>query len=429
MKITLAYGKNGLPVEVDAALAPAVYRKKSMPGAADPDAVVKAALAETTGAPRLREIAAGKKTACIVINDITRPVPNRLILPPLIAELTAAGLTPGNISLINATGTHRPAPPDEQAELVGEDILSRHPFLNHDCHDRAAHRHVTDTENGTHVLLDARYLDADVKVLTGLIEPHFMAGYSGGRKALCPGLAHIDTVRSIHHPKFMEAARATNCVVDDNPLHNELIGICAAAGVDFILNVVINEDRDVCAVAAGDMKAAHAAGVAFARQYDSVPARGAADIVITSSAGYPLDKTYYQAVKGMCGVTGILSPGGDIIIAAECSEGMGNDSFLECLRVRARFETHDDYIRHIECNENFIPDQWQVEKLSQAMCCGEIHLVSGGLTEKDLELTLVRRAETVEAALAACLQKHGPSAKIAIVPEGPYLIPYMEGDH
>lgn len=427
MDITLSYGKTGLKISVDDTLAPVVFRKKAMPVLEDADASVDAALNAPLGTPPLRDIARGKRTACIIINDITRPVPNKVILPHLIDELRAAGLADENICILNATGTHRPADRAEQVELVGEDILARHPFFNHDSFNDAQHRHIGDTAAGTPVHLDTRALDADVKILTGLIEPHFMAGYSGGRKALCPGVASIKTVQAIHHPKFMEAENAENVIVSGNPLHRELTEISRMAGVDFILNVVIDEERRVCGVFCGGVEAAHDAGMAFARQFDTVASLQLFDVVITTSAGYPLDKTYYQTIKGMCGVTGILKPGGSMIIASACSEGMGNETFLECLRVRARFDNHDDYIRHIEKREHFIPDQWQVEKLSQALRRGRVYLVSDGLSDADFELTLANRAASVEDALAACLQIHGPSAKIAVVPEGPYVIPFFQG--
>jgi len=428
MKIKLAYGRHGLDIHIDDALQAAVYRKKPNPGAADPRAVVHKAMAEPVGSPRLREIARGKTTAAIVINDITRPVPNKLLLPQIIDELHWAGIKDADICILNATGTHRAAPREEQVELVGGDILARHPFYNHDCHADHEHLYIGLSPNGTEVFLDKRYLEADVRILTGLLEPHFMAGYSGGRKALCPGLASIKTVRSIHHPRFMEHPTATNLMVHENFLHKELLTIIEMAGVDFIVNVVINEDRELCAAFCGHVDKAHLAGVEFARQFDVVQAAEPADIVVTTSAGYPLDKTYYQAVKGMCGVEHLVRPGGAIIIAAECEEGMGNPVFMDCLRVRAQFASHEDYIRHIEKPDNFMPDQWQVEKLSQALRRARIMLYAPALSDADHELTLCERADSVENAMQLCLQKYGPSAKIAIVPEGPYVIPTAKGD-
>ena len=217
-------------------------------------------------------------------------------------------------------------------------------------------------------------------------------------------------------------------MVKGNFMHEELLSIIRMARVDFIVNAVINEDRELCAAFCGDVDEAHLAGVEAARRYDVVEADAEADIVITTSAGYPLDKTFYQAVKGLCGVEGLVRRGGTVILAAECSEGMGNPAFLDCLRVRAQFASHDDYIRHIEQPDHFIPDQWQVEKLSQALRRAHAVLVAGGLSEKDHQLTLCERAASVESALRACLQKHGPSAKIAVVPEGPYVIPVVKGE-
>jgi nickel-dependent lactate racemase len=375
----------------------------------------------------LREIATGKKSACIVINDVTRPVPNKLLLPPILDELLAAGVPKSNIIILNATGTHRPNLGQEIIELVGEKIASEYTFINHDCFDDAAHRRLADTSRGTEVYIDSRYLDAEVKILTGLIEPHFMAGYSGGRKAICPGIASIKSVSRIHSPHFMEMPNATNCVVDDNPLHLELTEIASSAGVDFIVNVVIDEDRVLCGVFSGDFEKAHHEGVRFAMQYDMVPAGEAADIAITSSAGYPLDKTYYQTIKGMVGAMNVVKQDGIIIIASECSEGMGNETFVACLRKFGETRDIAGFVDHISIPDNFMPDQWQVEKLLTALRKVDIILVSGGLTLEQKAITQVKSADTLDAALQMALKLKGDNARVAVIPEGPYVIPCCEG--
>ncbi len=425
MKIDVAFGKGKLEVDVPDANLSAIYRKKKMEKKSDPERAVREALAVPIGSPTLFRIARGKSSACIVVNDITRPVPNSLILPPMIEELTAAGIPKSKIILLNATGTHRPNIGAEALELLGEKIASEFDLLNHDCFDAAAHRNIGVTASGTEVKLDARYLDSDVKILTGLIEPHFMAGYSGGRKAVCPGIASIDTVRRIHSPHFMEMPNATNCVTSENPLHAELTEIARMAGVDFILNVALDEERDLCGVFCGDLEAAHRAGVEFAMRHDMAQAKEQTDIVVTSAAGYPLDKTFYQTIKGMVGALNVVKERGTIIIASECGEGLGNDTFSACLDKFGEIGDIDKYIEHISKPENFTPDQWQAEKYVAALRKAEVVLVSRGLTEKDITRARVGSAPTLQAALDAALKKRGRSARVAVIPEGPYVVPCL----
>jgi lactate racemase len=426
MIVEIAYGKTHLPVDVPDANISEVYRKRKMPKTGSPEAAVRDSLASPVGAPRISEIARGKKSACIVVNDITRPVPNKLLLPPIIEELLAAGVPKNKIIILNATGTHRPNLGAEIVELIGEEIAAGFEFVNHDCFDDASHRSLGTTKSGTDVYIDVRYLDSEVKILTGLIEPHFMAGYSGGRKVICPGIASIKTVSRIHSPHFMEAPNAANCVVGENPLHRELTEIAMMAGVDFIVNVALDEERDVCGVFSGHFDKAHAAGVKFAMRFDMVPARELADIVITSSAGYPLDKTYYQTVKGMVGALNVAKKGGTVIIASECGEGLGNDTFVECLLKYQEIGDIGKYVEYIGRPENFTPDQWQVEKLLEAKKKVDIVLVSG-LSNADKKKTQVNTAPTLDAALRECLARRGGGARIAVIPEGPYVIPCVEG--
>lgn len=423
MEIELFYGKDGLRAEVPDGNLSHIYRKKEMPVAADPDSAVRAALEKPQGTKRLSRIARGKKTACIVVNDITRPVPNALILPHIIRELNEAGIADEDILLLNATGTHRPNEGPEAEELLGAEIASKYRFENHFCFRHEDHRLVGSTRDGTDVFIDKRYLDADVRVLTGLIEPHFMAGYSGGRKALCPGVASIKTIERIHSPRFMEHADADNCVLFANPLHLELLEVCEMAGVDFILNVVLNDRRELCGVFAGHYDKAHVAGVKFARNHHEIDIKETVEVVITSSAGYPLDKTYYQTVKGMCGAEKIVKTGGTIIIVSECSEGMGNDTFVKCLNDFKAIDGIDDYVRYLSVPAHFTPDQWQVEKMLQPLRKAEIMLVSGGLSPEELEITGATPMPSVEAALDKCRRIYGDNMKIAVIPEGPYVIP------
>jgi len=425
LEIEVLYGKGHMKCKVPDENLSAVYRKSKMPPVSGADEAIRVSLAAPVGSKPLSEVAKGGETACIVINDITRPVPNRLLLPRIIDELHEAGVPDEGIFILNATGTHRPNLDDEIIELVGEEIAAKYRFENHYAFRDEDHVPVGRTAGGFDVLIDRRYVEADVKILTGLIEPHFMAGYSGGRKALCPGLASIKTIHLIHSPKILEDESSENCVIPGNPLHVELQQACEMAGVDFIVNVVINEDRELCGVFSGHYDRAHMEGVRFARQYDEIKAEEPVEIVVTSSAGYPLDKTYYQTVKGMVGALKIVKTGGTVIIASECSEGIGNETFADCLRKLDEIGDTEKYIEYISRFANFVPDQWQVEMLVKALRKAEIMLVTDNLSEQDLSITGATPMKTLDEAVQRALEIHGSAAKIAVIPEGPYVIPTL----
>ena len=279
--------------------------------------------------PPLSELARGKKSACILICDITRPVPNGTLLPPLIDTLTRAGVPRTGITILVATGLHRPNEGEELREIVGSDeIFGTVRIENHFARDRAAHVDLGRTTSGIPIMIDRRFAEADLKIVTGLVEPHFMAGYSGGRKVVAPGVAYQDTILNFHTSRILEHCNAANCIIEGNPLHNEQAEIVRTIGGIVSLNVVIDEERRIGFVNFGEIDASHLEAVAFMRNHAEVAVPRRFKTILTTSAGYPLDKTYYQTVKGMVGVIDILEPGGTIIIASECSEGMGSKEFV-----------------------------------------------------------------------------------------------------
>jgi nickel-dependent lactate racemase len=291
---------------------------------ADPAAALAGVLARPNGARPLAEIAQGRSDACVVICDITRPVPNRLILPPVLATLEAAGIPRAKITILIATGLHRPNEKDELVELVGADIAARYRVENHRGHQINDHTYLGTSPRGVPIWIDSRYVRADLKITTGLIEPHLMAGYSGGRKVVCPGLAAVETVRVWHGPAFLEHPNADCGILVGNPVHEENTWIARHAGCDFIVNAVIDAERRPLKFVAGDMEAAFLEGVDFVTDVVIDRLREPVDIVVTSSAGYPLDTTFYQAVKGLTGALPIVKQGGTIIMAAGLSEGVGS---------------------------------------------------------------------------------------------------------
>jgi lactate racemase len=332
-------------------------------------AKVEAALASPIGTPSLAELARGRQDACIVICDITRPVPNRTLLPPVLRTLEDSGIRRDRITILIATGTHRPNLGAELDELVGPDIAATYRVVNHDSKDPAAQRDLGTSPNGVPVRLDKTYCDADLKLTIGLIEPHFMAGYSGGRKLIMPGIAAFETVQRWHCPRFLEHPLATNGMVEGNPVHAESLAIARLVPPDMILDVTLDEANRITGVFAGELEAAWHAGVAFAAQHVRAAAPEPADIVVTSCAGYPLDATFYQAVKGMVGAMPVTRPGGTILITSECGEGIGSADFTRALLEAGDLEA---FVQHISQPDVFVPEEWQVEELAKAARHAEI---------------------------------------------------------
>ncbi len=423
MRIELNYGNGRLAVALPDGLDVTVIRKHPMPALADAKGAATAALAHPVGnTPPLIETARGKRSACILICDITRPVPNGLILPPLIDTLIAAGVPRQGITVLVATGLHRPNEGTELAELVGDpSILEKVTVANHFARDDAQHALLGRTKSGTVVRLDRRFLDAELKVATGLVEPHFMAGYSGGRKVIAPGVAHAETITTFHSARFMEHPGCANCVLEGNPLHEEQLEIVRMLGGALAVNVVIDEERRPSLVNYGEVVASHLEAVSFVRRYAEVPVPRRFSTILTSAAGYPLDKTYYQTVKGMVGPIDILSPGGDIIIASACSEGMGSAHYVEAQR---RLIEHGarHFLERIKAQSHALIDEWQTEMQLKPMRLGNIHLYTEGLAPADRALTGVDMVASIEAAISASVARTGDRA-IAVIPEGPYVVP------
>jgi nickel-dependent lactate racemase len=421
MKVELSYGRGTLPVEFPEDLEVTVIRKPPMPVLPDPSAAVRAALARPVGAPPLVHQAKGKKTACILICDITRPVPNALLLQPLIRELLVAGVPASGITVLVATGLHRPNLGAELEELIGDPwVLRTVRVENHYARNDDDHVDLGFTAAGTPVKLDRRFVQAEIKIATGLVEPHFMAGYSGGRKVIAPGVAHRDTITTFHSERFMSHPRAENCVLAGNPLHEEQLAIAAMVGPVLSADLVIDERRRLSFVSFGEVVQSHALAVAFVEHYARVPVPRRFKTVVTSAAGYPLDRTYYQTVKGMVAPLDILEPGANLIIASECSEGIGSPEYVRAQR-RLIALGPDGFLREIEKKRFADVDEWQTQMQLKPMRIGRIHLYCGGPV--DPLLTGVSAIDSVGRAVQdSAREKRDP--KVAVIPEGPYVVPF-----
>ncbi len=422
MRITLDYGRTGLDVELpdERVVGPLAIRPAAP--LADPAAAVAGALAHPLGTPPLATLARGRKNACILVCDITRPVPNRVILPPLLETLQEQGIARRDILILVATGLHRPNEGAELEEMLGPDLVANYRVENHHGKVLDEHDYLGTTPNGVPVHLDRRYVRADLKITTGLIEPHLMAGYSGGRKVICPGIAALETVKVWHGPKFLEHPKADCGIVEGNPVHEENTRIARMAGCDFIVNVCLDDRRQITWVGAGHMERAWEEGVRFVESVVRVSVSEPLDIVVTSCAGYPLDTTFYQAVKGMTGALPIVKQGGTIIVVASLSEGLGSAEFQHLMEDNPDLKV---FKQRILGKDYFVMDQWQLEELAKVVERCKVKLVTDGIPAETLRRCYVEPAATVEQAVADSLAEYGPSARIAVIPKGPYVLPYV----
>ncbi len=426
MRCTLKYGKCGLTVELPDAWDVTVVSRPPLPGAADPTAAVRDALDSPRGAFELSREARGARTACVLVCDLTRPVPNGLILRPLVERLLAAGVPQSGITILVATGLHRPCPPAELAEIIGDPWVQQHATVaNHVARDDAAHTLLGTTDQGVPVRVDRRVVEADVRVAVGLVEPHFMAGWSGGRKLVLPGAAHADTIMAFHSARMLGHPRAATCVLDGNPLHLTSSQAIGMVGRTLAVSVVINDDRKLAFASFGEVSESFRAAVAFAEPRIRVPVPAPFPVVLTCAAGYPLDSTWYQAVKGACGGAPILRPGGELFLAAACSEGFGSREF-RASQERLRRLGPERFRAEAAGRARAEIDEWETIMLLKAMDAGALHLYSQGLAAEDMALTAAAPVSDLAASLRKAVERAG-SRRVAIIPEGPYTAPYVSG--
>jgi nickel-dependent lactate racemase len=361
-------------------------------------------------------LAQGKRTAAISVCDITRPAPNSRTLPPLLSRLHAAGIPVEGITILIATGLHRPATAEEIQTIVGPEIAATYRVVNHDAHDFAQHRPLGSTGRGTPVYVDERFLAADLHITLGFIEQHLMLGFSGGRKLIVPGLAAQQTIQVIHSPRFMREPLATEGSIAGNPLHAELLEAARMARHDFILDVTLTQERRISGVFAGDPVKAHAAGVDFLERTSLERLPQPADAVITSGAGYPLDLTFYQSTKGISAAEHIVRPGGRILLLGACGEGVGSPPFAAMLKDFPGYESFLDSIRETPV----VNDQWQLEKLSLTGLKHDLLFYTPGVRKDQLGALAASVFDDVQEAVAAALDGLQPGARVALVPDGPY---------
>ncbi len=417
MKSLFLFGKGGMEVSVPDGFDCHEIRSRKAVAVADEAAAVNEALDHPIACEPLVDLARGRKTAAISVCDITRPAPNRITLPPLLARLHKAGIPHDSIIILIATGLHRAATREEVDIIVGPEIAAKYRVVSHNARALEEHRYAGETRRGTPVYVDERFVSADLHITLGFIEQHLMLGFSGGRKLIVPGLAAQETIKVIHSPRFIREPLATEGSITGNPLHEELLECARMVRHDFIVDVALTQERKIAGVFAGDPVKAHAAGVEFVEKACLEEVDELADVVITSSAGFPLDLTFYQSAKGITAAAHIAKPGGRILIIAECAEGMGSEEYARMVKnMKGGYAEYLDQVRDLPVEV----DRWQLEKLSLAGVQNELYYYTPGVTKKELGPLGTRWFGDIDQAIAAVLRGVPRGARVALVPEGPY---------
>jgi nickel-dependent lactate racemase len=411
MRLALPFGPASLDVELpdDAA----VLAPKPASPLSQPTQDVRLAIAAPAATPPFAELARGRRTCCIAVPDLTRPAVWEWVIPPLRHALREAGVE--HLEIVIATGTHRAATADEIVRIVGAEAAREIPVRSHDTAS-GEHVHVGRTDAGIEVWIDAGYVRSDLRVALGLVEPHLVAGYSGGGKTICPGLARLDTVRGVHRASLARE-RVGPGIVEGNPFRAEVRQAARLAGVDFALQCVATPDGKLAFVAAGDLDAAVERATAFVEPHARLRAEAPFDVVVTTAGGFNLDRTLYQAAKGWIAALGAVRPGGDVLLVAEMREGIGSRDFESLL---SEVNDGSELDRRLDSPEFFRRDQWMVQHVFQARARARLHAVTR-LPRERLEALGFTTHASVEEALARLLPPAGPH-RLLVLPRGPFGI-------
>ncbi|MEA4883316.1 MAG: nickel-dependent lactate racemase [Clostridia bacterium] len=423
MQVALSYGKTGLPVELPEDNL-TVVEPVFVPGLDDEQGAIAEALNHPLGCPALKDTVRPSDTVAVVFCDATRPVPNRRILPAILGELERVGVKRDQIVLINALGTHRPSPPQELVELLGEDLVREYRVVQHDCCDRQTMALAGRLSTGQEFWVNRDYMSADFKILTGFIEPHFFAGFSGGGKLVFPGIASLENIKEAHGYRILSHDRSTWGNTRGNPVWELLTEGAQLTAPDFIVNVTLNSEKAITGVFAGELRTAHAQGAEHAKRTAMRAVSERFDVVITTNSGYPLDRNVYQTVKGISAAAGIVKKGGAIIAAAECIDGIPAGSHYHQLLERAG--TPERALGLI-ANPGFsMQDQWQVQLQAEIQMRADVYLYSHRLSPDEIRTTMLKPCQQIEDTLADLLRVYGQDASICVLPEGPQTIPYVD---
>ena len=421
MQVKLAYGRYGLTVDLPATTD--VILPRFVAGLPDEAAALRDALRDPVASRPLADLVKAGDTVVVVHTDITRATPNDRILPVLLAELEEAGVRREDITLLNGLGTHRQQTDAELRTMLGDAVVESYRCLQHDCFDDANLVSLGGTSRGHPVRINRVYMEADVKILTGFIEPHFFAGFSGGPKAILPSLAGAESVFTNHGLRMIGDPRSTWGILDGNPIWEEMREVALGTDPTFLLNVTLNTSREITGVFAGDMLSAHAAGCVFVRESAMASVDALYDVVITTNSGYPLDQNLYQAVKGISAAAQVVRDGGAIIAAAACADGLPDHGQYAALLAQAG---SPQGVLDLISQPGFqAHDQWQVQTQALIQQRAEVYVYSDGLSDEQIERALFIPCRDIAATVAALQARYGPDARLCVLPEGPLTVPYV----
>ena len=422
VEIKLAYGKTGLEFSLPDDANVTMVRPKFIAGLPDQAGAIREALRRPIASPPLREVVQASGKVGIVFSDITRPTPNHVMLPALLGEL--AHVPDERIVLFNSTGTHRPNTEAELRRMLGDEIVNRYRIVQNDSNDRDSHVRVGTTQSGNDVWVLGEFVECDARILTGFIEPHFFAGFSGGGKAVMPGLALTETVLRNHNARNLDSPKASWGITHGNPVWEEMREAAAMIRPTWLLNVAINAERQITGVFAGHWEEAHAHGCAFVKETAMVPAAEPFDIVIGSNSGYPLDLNLYQSVKGMSAAQQVVKEKGSLIIAAECWDGIPDHG--EYKRLLYEAESLESLLETIRAPGFEMQDQWEAQIHALIRLKAEVYFYSHCLSDEQIRRAWLEPCRDIAVTVAKLLEKYGPDATLCVLPEGPQTIPYLQ---
>ncbi|MBS7648755.1 MAG: nickel-dependent lactate racemase [Candidatus Bathyarchaeia archaeon] len=423
MIVNIPYGKTIINLEIPNGNLLAVLQSAEFDKSSDEVKIVWEALKKPIRGRQLTQVASGKKSVCVIVSDYTRATPNRILLPPILKILKDAGLKLDEIKILIAYGLHKPIPKDSIEEFLGREITEEIEILNHNAEDDLFY--IGKTSFGTKFSVNRLIINSDLVILTGLIEPHFFAGYSGGRKAILPGVSSKESIFNNHSFRMIMHPLSRYGILDGNPIHEDMVeAVKMVPKPMYLINVVINKKQKIAGAFTGDIFEAHLEGIKFLDKHVKVRAPSKADIVITSNGGYPLDRDLYQAVKGMATGELIVKKGGVIVIFAECIDGigMGHEDFYQ---IMAEAEKPEDVFERI-MREEPIRDQWEAQILARILKNASVILVTKNIKHSVIEEMHMIPASNPEEAIEEAYRISGKNSKIIAIPEGPYVIPKIE---
>ena len=419
MRVKLSYGKDGLAVDFPEE-GVSVIEPHPTAGLPDEQAALREALRSPIGCPALRDLVKPNQTVAITFPDVTRPCPTARMLPSILEELS--GVPRERIVLVSGTGMHRPNTEEEMRGLVGDHVYENYRVIDHNAFDPSTLALAGKTKRGTELWVNAEYLKADVKILVGFVEPHMFAGFSGGGKAVLPGIAGEATVLKNHDAEMIGDKKSIWGVTKGNPIWTEMRESALLTKPTFLCNVTLNRDHQITGVYYGEMVAAHDRAIEFARKTAMRPTPEPFDIVVTTNSGYPLDQNLYQTTKGISAATMILKRGGAVVAAAECRDGIPNHgNYRDMLKMRS---TPTELLEMIRQPGFHVFDQWAIQLHAMFLLKADVYLYST-IPDDDVLSAHLQPIDDIAATVRDLVGRYGPTATVAVLPQGPFTIPYV----